>query len=194
MKNLLHVASCFLVLLLAISCKKTADGINSVQDGSEIKMGAFVDGKLSGPGLIANGTNEIESIGYWKGGIINGLGMRVNKIYTDIGEFTNGAMNGKGIKKSTTGDVYMGSFVADAYQGKGVMFYSDGRTYSGSFINNSPEGAGIMQSPGGKIYIGMFKDGMYEGDGVLFLGNGERWEGKFVRNEPSSSAKFYDRR
>ena len=194
MKDLRHIASCLLLFLLLVSCKEKADGINAVQDGNETKMGMLVDGKLSGIGLISNGPNNIESIGSWKGGIIDGLGMRVNKIYTDIGEFTNGAMNGKGIKKCVSGDVYLGSFVNDAYQGKGVMFYTDGRTYSGSFNNNSPEGAGIMQSPGGKIYIGMFKNGMYEGDGVLFLGNGERWEGKFVRNEPSATAKFYDRR
>lgn len=194
MKGLFKVVACVLLGILVISCREKAEGIKAVQEGNEIKMGMFVDEKLSGLGLIADGSNKIESIGSWKGGFINGMGMRVNKVFTDIGEFTDGAMNGKGIKKCTTGDVYMGSFVNDNYQGKGVMFYSDGRTYSGSFKNNSPEGPGIMQSPGGKIYIGMFKEGMYEGDGVLFMGNGGRWEGKFVRNEPSATAKFYDRR
>lgn len=194
MKSLPKVIISVFLLFLVISCKEKAEGIKAIKEGNEVKMGMFVDEKLSGLGLIANESNTIEAVGSWKGGVIDGLGMRVNKVFTDIGEFTNGAMNGKGIKKSTTGDVYMGSFVADSYQGKGVMFYSDGRTYSGAFVNNSPEGAGIMQSPGGKIYIGMFKNGMYEGDGVLFLGTGERWEGKFVRNEPSPTAKFYDRR
>ncbi len=194
MKGLLHVVACILLVLLAAACREKAEGITAVQDGNEIKMGMFVAEKLSGLGLVSNGPNNIESLGSWKGGIIDGLGMRVNKIYTDIGEFTNGSMNGKGIKKCISGDVYLGNFVNDAYQGKGVMYYSDGRTYSGLFKNNSPEGAGIMQSPGGKIYIGMFKEGMYDGDGVLFLGNGGRWEGKFVRNEPSATAKFYDRR
>jgi len=194
MKNSLQVASCFLLLFLLVSCNDKATGIKAVQDGTELKMGMFVDGKLSGPGLISNDANEIENIGSWKNGVVDGLGMRVNKIYTDIGEFKNGAMNGEGIKKCTTGDIYLGSFVNDAYQGDGVMFYSDGRRYSGSFKNNSPEGVGIMQSPGGKIYIGMFKNGLYEGDGVLFLGKGKRWEGKFVNNEPSSTATFYGRR
>jgi len=194
MKSLPNVILAVLLIFLVISCKEKAEGIKAIKNGNEIQMGMFVDEKLSGLGLIANESNNIETIGSWKGGTIDGLGMRVNKVFTDIGEFTNGAMNGKGIKKCTTGDVYMGSFAADSYQGKGVMFYSDGRTYSGSFVNNSPEGAGIMQSPGGKIYIGMFKDGMYEGDGVLFLGTGERWEGKFIHNEPSPTAKFHDRR
>jgi len=155
-------------------------------------MGTLVDEKLSGIGLIANGANNIESIGSWKDGILDGLGMRVNKVFTDIGEFSNGSMNGKGIKKCTSGDVYIGNLVNDNYQGKGVLFYTDGRTYSGSFQNNLPEGNGIMQSPGGSIYIGNFKNGMYEGDGVLLQGNGRRWEGKFVRNEPSPTAKYYD--
>jgi len=191
MKGLLTVVAAVLLLLAVVSCKDGKESITAVQVGDQTQMGVFVDGKLSGLGLISNGPNNIESIGAWKGGVIDGLGMRVNKIYTDIGEFTNGAMNGKGIKKSISGDVYLGNFIADNYQGKGVLFYADGRTYSGAFKNNLPEGIGTMQSPGGNVYIGAFKEGMYEGDGILLLANGKRWEGKFVHNEPTATAKFY---
>lgn len=192
MKGFLPVAACLVLLLSVVACRDKTTGIQAVQKGEELKLGMFAEGKLSGLGLLANGTNSIESLGSWKGDSMDGLGMRVNKIFTDIGEFTNGSMNGKGVKKCVSGDVYLGSFVNDTYQGKGVMFYANGRTYSGSFKNNVPDGHGTMESPGGTIYIGDFKDGMYEGDGILLQGNGKRWEGKFVHNEPSSTARFYD--
>lgn len=180
------------LLLLGAACQDKAT-IKKVQDGNALKMGTFVDGKLSGLGLTAGDTQQIDSLGSWKGGVIDGLGMRVNKIYTDIGEFSNGAMNGKGIKKSAAGDIYLGNFVADNYQGKGVMYYSNGRVYTGTFNNNVPEGRGIMQYPNGNVYFGLFKNGLAEGDGMLFLADGKRIVGKFANNEPSSTTKVYER-
>ncbi len=181
------------LLLLAAACQDKTTAIKTVQDGSGLKMGMFVDGQLSGPGLTASGTNQVDSVGSWKGGAIDGLGMRVNKVYTDIGEFTNGAMNGTGIKKSAAGDVYLGNFVADNYQGKGVMYYSNGRVYNGTFNNNIPEGKGIMQYPNGNIYIGQLKNGIAQGDGMLLLADGKRIVGKFANGEPSTTTKVYGR-
>lgn len=180
------------LLLLATACQDDA-AIKKVRDGNELKMGMFVDGKLSGLGLVAGADKQIESLGSWKGGVIDGLGIRVNRIYTDIGEFTNGAMNGKGIKKSLAGDLYLGNFVADNYQGNGVLYYANGRVYSGTFNNNLPEGRGIMQYPNGNIYIGQFKKGVAEGDGMVLLAKGGRIVGKFARDEPSATVKVYDR-
>ena len=182
MKGLCKVAVGVLLLLVAACQDRPA--IKTVHDGEALKMGMFVDGKLSGLGLIANETNQIESLGSWKAGAIDGLGLRVNKIYTDIGEFTNGSMNGKGIKKSLTGDVYLGNFVADNYQGKGALYYANGRTYTGTFNNNLPDGRGIMQYPNGNIYIGQFKNGSAEGDGMLLMPDGKRIVGKFAHDEP----------
>jgi hypothetical protein len=152
----------------------------------------FTDGKLSGLGLTAGEANQIESLGSWKDGVIDGLGMRVNKVFTDIGEFSNGKMNGQGIKKSAGGDLYLGNFVGDNY-GKGVLYYANGRTYTGTFNNNTPEGKGIMQFPNGNIYIGQFKNGVADGDGMLLLANGRRIVGKFANDEPSTTTKIYDR-
>lgn len=190
MNGLCKIIGWVCLLLLLAACRD--DAIKTVHDGNELLMGTFVDGKLSGLGLIADETNKIESIGCWKAGDIDGLGMRTNKVYTDIGEFTNGKMNGKGIKKSTAGDIYLGNFVAGNYQGKGVLYYSDGRTYNGAFHNNLPEGRGIMQYRNGNVYIGQFKNGVAEGDGMLFVEKGKRIVGKFAQDEPSATAKFYD--
>lgn len=181
------------LLLLAAACQDKTTAIKTVQDGSGLKMGMFVDGQLSGPGLTVGETNQVESVGSWKGGAIDGPGMRINKVYTDIGEFTNGSMNGKGIKKSAAGDVYLGNFVADNYQGKGAFYYSDGRVYTGTFNNNAPEGKGIMQYPNGNMYIGQFRNGVAEGDGMLLMANGSRIVGKFANNEPSATTKVYER-
>ena len=190
MNGLGKVAVGVLLVLLAACQDKAA--IKTVHDGKALKMGMFVDGKLSGLGLIADETQQIDSLGSWKAGVIDGLGLRTNKIYTDIGEFTNGAMNGKGIKKSRTGDVYLGNFVADNYQGKGVLYYANGRTYSGTFNNNAPDGLGIMQYTNGNVYIGQFKNGIAEGTGVLLLADGKRLVGKFANDEASATAKLYD--
>jgi hypothetical protein len=181
------------LLLLMAACQDKTTAIKTVSAGKGIKMGMIVDGKLSGLGLTASETNQIENIGSWKADTIDGLGLRTNKIFTDIGEFTNGSMNGKGLKKSLTGDLYLGNFVADNYQGKGVLYYSDGRTYTGTFNNNVPEGRGILQYPNGNIYIGQFKNGVAEGDGMLLLANGKRIVGKFAHDEPSTTTKVYDR-
>ena len=189
MNGLCKVAVGVLLLLGAACQDKTA--IKTVQEGNVLMMGMFVDGKLSGLGLTAGESNQIDSLGSWKGGAIDGLGLRTNKVFTDIGEFTNGSMNGKGIKKSIGGDVYLGSFVADNYQGRGVFYYADGRIYTGTFIKNTPEGRGILQYPNGNFYIGQFKNGVAEGNGMLFLANGKRIVGKFANNEPSATAKYY---
>lgn len=181
------------VLLLLLAACQDRPAIKTVRDGKALKMGVFVDGKLSGLGLIAGENEQIESIGSWKGGVIDGLGLRVNKIYTDIGEFTNGSMNGKGIKKSLAGDVYLGNFVDDNYQGKGVLYYANGRTYTGTFNNNLPDGRGIMQYPNGNIYVGQFKSGIAEGSGMLLMPDGKRIVGKFAHDEPTATAKYYDR-
>jgi hypothetical protein len=83
------------------------------------------------------------------------------------GEFTRGAMTGKGYYVWKNNHTYNGDFVDGKMHGKGLYKWTDGNEYEGEYINNKKEGKGIFRWKDGRIFKGKFRDGKPHGQGIL---------------------------
>ncbi|MBL0065351.1 MAG: hypothetical protein IPP38_10050 [Bacteroidetes bacterium] len=62
-----------------------------------------------------------------------------------VGCINGDCQNGRGIYRTSAGNIYTGPFVNGKYQGKGKMNYRDGDVYEDDFANGKMHGHGVYQ-------------------------------------------------
>mmetsp|Transcript_12357 Transcript_12357/g.17169 ORF Transcript_12357/g.17169 Transcript_12357/m.17169 type:complete len:574 (-) Transcript_12357:50-1771(-) len=100
-----------------------------------------------------------------------------------VGEFKNGQITGKGIRKYADGRVYKGDFFEGLMHGQGTLQDTHGE-YSGSFNENYKEGQGWQRWKNGDEYEGEFRQGYPSGKGRYLTSSGElSYEGQWALSE-----------
>ena len=130
------------------------------------------------------------------GNCISGKGtMRYSSGAEYVGEFVNGARNGKGIYtygKEQNGNgrsiespalSYNGMFKDNDRHGKGVLTWRNGNKYDGDFLDNQIHGFGTKTYTDGRIYEGNWREGRREGYGHLTHKDGAHYIGKYRANQ-----------
>ncbi|MEO0314061.1 MAG: hypothetical protein RI928_517 [Pseudomonadota bacterium] len=77
---------------------------------------------------------------------------------TYVGEFQNGAPNGRGEISMTNGNKYVGEFKNGCFDGIGFFTYANGDTYEGQFAKCKKEGRGKGRLANGQSFDFVFKD------------------------------------
>jgi hypothetical protein len=189
-------------------CKRWGNGTFISSDGTKKFTGHFIDGfhrgvleingrkfegrfkddELDGHGIFT--FSDLKIVGHFKKGKLNGLGSsslfpnQKNEVLS-IGEFKNGLLEGKGIRRYGA-DPIMGLYVGDFKDGS-----PDGAgkedtsifSYVGNFKQGQYDGQGVLDWGGSEQYVGTFKKGNYEGHGVLTRGS-FKYEGEFKNGKP----------
>ena len=106
-------------------------------------------------------------IGLFINGILNGKGILFSHANNHLykGDFKNGLREGEGIDESS-GNKYIGTFVADKKCGKGKITFESGDVYEGEFSNNKFNGNGHYKWKNGHEYIGEYHNGIFHGKGL----------------------------
>lgn len=106
------------------------------------------------------------------------------------GAWANGAYEGQGTLKLSSGDTYEGEWIGGARNGKGKRTYPDGSIYDGEWKDNKREGNGSLtwlndKGDGNYVYEGTFTNDARSGKGKLTYPNGAVFEGDFVDGWPN---------
>lgn len=97
------------------------------------------------------------------------------------GEWSNGAMHGKGTLRLPGGSVYTGDFVHGSRTGIGTETTAEGTIYCGDFANGEWHGSGTLYDADGRmVYNGGFAHGLFDGRGSYYFPNGIEFMGDFV--------------
>eukprot|EP00753_Platysulcus_tardus_P005889 PLAT13745.1.p1 GENE.PLAT13745.1~~PLAT13745.1.p1 ORF type:complete len:756 (+),score=219.77 PLAT13745.1:50-2317(+) len=80
---------------------------------------------------------------------------------------------------------YVGQWKDGAMNGRGTYQFADGGTYYGAWKNGYPEGRGTAVYPDGTVFDGFWKAGQFHGSGKLTMGNGIVYEGAFFEGARS---------
>lgn len=100
---------------------------------------------------------------------------------------TGDCINGQGLFRYKSGDMYSGTFVSGKRHGKGELSFANGANFVGEFSNDLPSGRGILTYRNSSKYLGFFRGGKRSGYGVIYNQEGEVqrcgiWaEGKLVK-------------
>ena len=149
------------------------DDPNEVPGSEAVAVAECVDGNcVSGKGTMRYSSGA-EYVGEFVNGARNGKG-----IYT-YGKEQNG--NGRSIKSPTLS--YNGMFKDNDRHGKGVLTWRNGNKYDGDFIDNQIQGLGIKTYKDGRIYEGNWKDSKREGYGHLTQKDGSHYFGQYKDNQ-----------
>ena len=126
--------------------------------------------------------NGIKEEGYWNSGELKGWGQIIDYKGTKImGLFTNGQVNGKGVKYSYINNtLYKGDILNNKKEGKGEEISNENK-YIGDFKNDKKNGKGkLINNINGDIYEGDFKDDLFEGEGhYIYKISGHEYKGEF---------------
>ena len=176
-----------------------------VSSYGEISQGLWSKGKLSGECLVSTG-NGYKLKGVFVDGVLSGRGKLTCSEYKSRGEFVEskpsgkgrfqfasgiwyegevreGKIDGFGIMKYPSGEVYEGFFVNSEQSGVGKITYTDGRVYEGQVDSGKPSGTGIFVYPQGGLlekYEGEVKNGEIEGNGEAWFADKGRYKGQWA--------------
>ena len=133
-----------------------------IKNNGEVFEGRFINGKLNGKGIYKYMNNLY--IGDFINNDKHGKGQMITKEYDYAGEFKNNKINGYGkitfhnCKDGKT--EYEGYFKDNIIEGKGVMKWSTGNIYEGEVKNGKMNGYGTFTPKNGLPIKGYFKDGV----------------------------------
>ena len=72
------------------------------------------------------------------------------------------------------GNYYIGQWKNGASNGKGIVYYKNGNfAYKGDFVNGKPDGIGHYNYEDGDYYIGQWKDYLKHGKGTIYNSEGK---------------------
>ncbi len=156
--------------------------------------GLFMDGVLDGKGKIIK-IDENRRKNVYKGDIKNykkeGKGEEKTNDYTYEGEFMNDNKHGKGkITYHNKGDFYEGEFTYGAITGKGYYVWKNKHTYCGDFVDGKMHGKGVYKWTDGNEYEGEYINNIKEGNGVFKWKDGRVFKGKFKNGKPHGEGKL----
>ena len=105
------------------------------------------------------------------------------KSQISIGETINNKLEGSGIQRSKSGNIYSGNFENGKKNGKGEYTYQNGSTYKGTFENSCfKDGELILKDEQGVFEI-QIKDGKIEGKVKAELINGDSYKGNLANGK-----------
>lgn len=140
-----------------------------------VYSGDFVNGKMNGKGVV-----DFNEDGIFEGTFKDGNASHGTHTFKSgdkyVGQYKNGAWNGKGTYTWPNGDKYVGEFKNNASWGKGTYYYADGSKYIGDFVNDKREGEGTMTFPDGTKYVGHFKNDNFHGYGTYYWEDGSYYD------------------
>lgn len=158
--------------------------------------GEFSNGTYCGSG-IQYGTEETYRGGFFDG-VYNGYGTSWNlissRIYSFIGYFRDGKLNGRGTKFYPSGQIYFDGDYADGYGVTGKFYYEDGMLkYEGGLQNDKYSGTGTLYWENGTLmYSGEWSEGKRQGNGTSYRKDGtEVYEGGWNDDTYSGYGKEY---
>ena len=109
--------------------------------------------------------------------------------YEYIGDWVDGAIEGKGRAKFANGSVYEGEFSRGAPHGTGRIVHADGGTYEGQWADGVIQGEGKAVHADGSVYVGAFRNATRHGRGVLSRDDGYRYDGDWVDGAQQGKAR-----
>jgi serine/threonine protein kinase len=124
--------------------------------------GEWRNGLPDGVGIFRLGPDE-RHVGEVKAGQPQGPGVRVagdgRDTTTRAGTWQNGALEGPGVEKSTSGWRYEGTFRAGKRHGSGTLIGPDGTRFQGTFVDGVADGYGVSVAPDGRVSSGEWRAG-----------------------------------
>jgi antitoxin component YwqK of YwqJK toxin-antitoxin module len=149
--------------------------------------GEFSNGKYCGSG-IKYGTDETYRGGFFEG-TYNGYGTRWNltssRVYSFIGYFRDGKLNGRGTKFYPSGQMFFDGDYVDDYGVTGTFYYEDGTPkYQGELENDKYSGNGTLYWSNGTVrYEGEWREDARNGNGTSYREDGtKQYEGGWDNN------------
>ena len=121
------------------------------------KAGGFYDGgwrfnEFHGEGVLQSSKRAGGGSysGSWRAGLKHGIGKIVFSTGAEYeGEFVDDMRTGRGVYKSSLGDLYVGTFLDNVYHGEGTLIRCDGDRYQGQFQRGMPCGTGRYEYESG---------------------------------------------
>ncbi|MFO0318973.1 MAG: hypothetical protein ACK5Z5_01030, partial [Neisseriaceae bacterium] len=153
----------------------------SINFNGYIYKGPIIDGTIHGPGIAISNDGGVFEGNFIKGNFVSGKYTH-NNGNTFLGNWTNGALMGKGVCIFANGDRYEGDFVEDKQHGKGVYSYANGDKYEGEFVEGKRHGKGVCNYANGDIYEGNFVEDKVSKGKYTYL-NGHIYIGEWENNE-----------
>lgn len=169
---------------------------DSDEDPNLYYEGEFSNGKYCGSGILY-GVEQTYRGGFFDG-TYNGYGTRwdliSSRIYSFIGYFRNGKINGPGIKFYPSGQKYFeGEYEANRGV-KGTFYYEDGtQKYTGGLQDDKYNGTGTLYWENGTVkYDGDWNDGKRQGSGTSYREDGTKtYDGGWNNNTYSGYGQEY---
>jgi hypothetical protein len=109
--------------------------------------------------LIYKNTNNC-FVGLWKNNLKESNCKLYDKDWNIIleGNFSNGLLNGKGMKILEDGTRYEGNFENDKINGMGTYYFTNGSKWEGNSVNDKKEGIGKLTDSEGNVKDVEYKD------------------------------------
>lgn len=101
------------------------------------------------------------------------------KTYVSIGKIIDNKLEGNGIQRSQSGNIYAGNFKNGKKNGKGEYSYSDGSTYKGTFENSCLKNGKLTLKDKDGVFDIQIKNGIINGAVKAELTNGDSYKGSF---------------
>lgn len=163
------------------SDKPSTGGIGSIDIGGGTNSGSTTN--IEANYTLANGLKGNYS-GAKTSDVANGQGTfkRIDNgllLWTYVGNFTNGNMDGTGKITYSDGKTYEGDFVTNQITGNGKLTTSL-YAYTGEFLNGKMNGTGTIIFTNGQKYEGDFANNTYNGQGTLTFSDGKKITGTFT--------------
>lgn len=158
--------------------------------------GEFSNGKYCGSG-IRYGTEETYRGGFFDGNY-NGYGTRweliSSRIYSFIGYFSDGKLDGPGTKFYPSGQVYFEGDYVDGHGVTGMFYYEDGTLmYAGGLQNDKYSNTGTFYWENGNVrYDGEWSESKRHGSGTSYREDGTKlYEGQWSNDTYSGYGEKY---
>jgi len=105
-----------------------------------------------------------------------------NRTTAGINCLAGDCMNGAGLRRYDSGNVYNGQFKKGERHGSGVMTYHNGAVYKGEWRHNEKHGQGRFYWSKDQYYVGEFRHNQRHGKGTYRWKSGVRYEGEWRNN------------
>lgn len=83
----------------------------------------------------------------------NGIGFLVRNNNTYFGSFKDGLIDGFGIMRKKSREIYLGQFIKGKKEGVGTTFHTRTQFFSGEYKNGIPDGLGFLYNDDDNVYL-----------------------------------------